>query len=378
MFDKHSRAKYGKQIVDDEGQLVGRYAHAWGIVAGAAVGLVGSYMSADAASSAADQADNRAAISEARLQRAQQTLEQQIANLSALTPPNLQEFIKPYQQAVLVGQLTPEDAVVQMQQASSMAGITIPPAILSAQNMALTKMQQIADQGGLTAQDRAALAQIQDQQATASRGAQEAITQDAARRGVGGSGVELAQRLLANQAAATRGANAGLQVAADAEKRRMDAINNSATLSSNMRNQSFNEDAQKAQAQDAINRYNNMAVNTNNANNVAARNAAQAANLSAAQNVQQFNISQAQQEAAARAAAAQTSWQNLLNQRTTATNAAAGQATNAQNASIAANNAATTANNTAAATTGAAWQSAANTVRNAYQDYQDQQKKNGG
>jgi hypothetical protein len=295
--------------------------------------------------------------------------------LQALTPPNLQQYILPYQQAVLVGQLTPEEAVAQLQQQTAMAGITIPSELLSAQQGALSKLKQIADEGGLTAVDRARLFDAKNEMATASRGAQEAIMQNAQQRGVGGSGMEMANRMLAQQAAATRGSAAGVNVAAEAQKRALEAIQQQGTMATGMRTQGFNEDARKAEATDSINRFNVGLTNQTQAANVASRNAAQAANLAERQRVADFNIGQREREAAARLGAAQTGWQNTLNQATGVTNAAAGQATNAQNASVAANTAADAAARTDAATTGAAWQGAANTIRNAWNDYNDPDKE---
>lgn len=312
----------------------------WGDILGAGSSIIGSVLSNNQAEATADRATASTAASEARLNEASARLQRAMTSLEGLTPPNLLDFVQPFQRAVAAGQLTPEEATFKMAEASKMNGITIPPEILSAQQSALSKITAIAEGGGLTAMDRARLLDIQDEQAARSRGEQEAIVQNAQQRGVAGTGIEQASRLLSQQGAATRSARAGTDVAADAQRRALEAIQASGTLSGTMRNQAFSEQSQKAAAQDAIDKFNTSFQNQTNAANVAARNTAQAANLQEKQRLQEYNIGQGEREAAARAAAAQSNWQNTFNKGTALTNAAAGQATTAQNASIAANTAA--------------------------------------
>lgn len=347
----------------------------WGSIISVGSNLLGSFLSNDSANNTSERAAAGTAASEARLAGADARLAKAMDNLSSLTPPNLQQFILPYQQAVAVGQLTPEEAVFKMQEDTATAGINVPQELLDAQRNALTKITQIAEQGGITAIDRARLNDIQNEQSARSRGEQEAIVQNAAQRGVGGSGIEMASRLLSQQGAATRSAAAGTDVAAEAQKRQLEALAASGTMATTQRTQDVNEQARVAEARDAINKFNTSFQNSTNAANVASRNSAQAANLQEAQRLQEFNIGQREREAAARAAAAQTGWQNTMNQATGLTNAAAGQASGALTASLASNTAAEKLNQTADAQRAAAIQQAGQGVGDLVNIWKDKDKE---
>jgi hypothetical protein len=324
------------------------------IVGGSA--LVGSYMSSQAAGDAQDAANANSATADARANRVEARVNQALDALNGLTPPNLMQYVQPLQQQVLQGTLTPEEAVFRLQQDTALKGIKIDQGILDMQRQALAKVSQIADQGGLTAVDRARLLDIREQQNTQNRGMQEAITQNAAQRGVNGSGLELAQRLLAQQASANQASNAGTQVAADAQTRALQAIQQQSAMAGTMRNQDSAEQQAVANAQDTINRYNTSGWNATQAANTAERNSAAAANLAARQANSNYNASLDQQNAAARLAAAQQMWQNTFNQRTNSANVAAGQAGAALTANTAAQAQAQQAQQTANAQNAAAVQ----------------------
>ena len=328
---------------------------AWAIVVGAGVALVGSAVSADSArkgqNQAKDAANQSAAQADAAAERAQEQsakVDVQIAKLNALTPPNLLAFIKPYQQAVIQGQITPEEAQFRILADSKAAGVTAPPELVAAQTNALGKISEIANQGGMTAIDKARLLDIQEQQSARTRGEQEALLQEAQRRGVAGAGTEIANRMISQQAGATRSAAAGVNVAAEAQRRALEAIQAQGTMAGQMRTSDVNEQQARANAADAVAKYNNSFQNSTAAANVANRNAANVANLAERQRVSEFNIGQAEREAAARIGAAQTGWSNTVNQVQNAGNLAAGQAAQANTASLGANTLSQNANASAA------------------------------
>lgn len=134
--------------------------------------------------------------------------------------------------------------------------ISIDPRLKDAQYNALAQMRDIADSGGLTAEDKALLSDIDRQEAAKERGSRGAILQNAQARGVGGSGLELMDQLVNSQNAATRRSSQDLDVAALAQKRALDAIRGTAELGGNLRGQEYGEAADKASAQDIINRFN--------------------------------------------------------------------------------------------------------------------------
>lgn len=373
---KERSFKYRHNDADIEFQPKG-ICNVWATVATVAVGVVGAAV----ANNNAKKADARAAAGQA--QTAQQVADTQVRvdaaleKLNALTPPNLVSLIQPYQKAVAQGEITPEEAVFKMQQETELKGIKVPPEILSAQQNALTKISQIANEGGMTAIDRAQLMDIQDQQSNRERGEREALVQEAQRRGIAGSGIELVGQQLAQQGAATRSAAAGVNVAANAQARALEALKTQGTLAGAQRTQDVNEQQAVANAQDVINKYNNSFSNSTDAANVAARNAAQTANLAEKQRISEYNIAQAQKEASDRIAASQTQWQNQSNLATNSANITAGLAGQANNASIAANKLAETQNQAADAQRAAAIQAGAkgaSSLIDAYGKYQDKNK----
>lgn len=147
---------------------------------------------------------------------------------------------------------------------TEMKNISIDPRLRDAQMSALAQLTEIAEAGGLTAEDQANLSRIQSQTAQADRGRREAILQNMAARGMGGSGNELLAQLQSSQAATDRQAQEGLDVAAMAQRRALEAMMQSGNMGGQIRGQDFGEQSATAQAQDAINRFN--AANQTSAN----------------------------------------------------------------------------------------------------------------
>lgn len=243
---------------------------------------------------------------------AQDLYKKAAANYNSLVPPSLSSTALKLGRMVSEGDLTPEEAVAQLQQESEMAGITVDPALYKAQLDALTSLQDIGMNGGLTAMDKAQLFDISNEEATKERGAREAILQGAAQRGVAGSGLELAQQLISQQSSADRASARGTEVAAQAQKRALEAIQNAGQLSTGMRTQAFGEESTKAQAQDAINRFNTEMANKVNMANIAAKNAAAETNLNNKYKVQEYNLGQQSAEEQARVNQLNTNYQQQL------------------------------------------------------------------
>jgi hypothetical protein len=147
---------------------------------------------------------------------------------------------------------------------------------------------QDLSQTGLTAVDRAALTDIQNQIATQERGQREAILQNMAQRGLAGSGTELAANLLAGQSAAQRASQMGMDQASQAQQARLQALGNVAQLGRGLEETDFERAARQAQASDVINQF-----------NVQNKNLAQASNLASRQDI--LNRNRQQQNAIAQA-----------------------------------------------------------------------------
>lgn len=139
---------------------------------------------------------------------------------------------------------------------SAMEGIALDPALRQQQMASLDALKDLAANGGMTAADKANLSRIQNDVAAADRGRREAIRQNMASRGMGGSGMDLLAQLQSNQAATDRAAQQGLDVAGMAEQRALDAMTRSGQMAGSLRDQDFGQASQVAQAQDAISRFN--------------------------------------------------------------------------------------------------------------------------
>lgn len=234
--------------------------------------------------------------------------------LMGALPPDLQSLIPTLQQQVVAGKITPEQAQTYLQQQSAMKGIKIPQQLLDAQNSTLSHLQSIANNGGKDAIDTAKLNQIQATMGEQERGQRQADQQDFAQRGMGGSGLQLASQMIGQQGAATRAAASGDQVASDAQQRALQALVQSGQLAGQMNDQTYNQQSQQAQAQDAINRFNTGMQSTTNQFNVANSNQAQAANLQNAQNVANNNTAITNQQRMMPMQVAQQGYTNQLDQ----------------------------------------------------------------
>ena len=157
-----------------------------------------------------------------------------------------------------------EDLVAAKQGDTEFNSIKSDPELREKQKASLAALDEISANGGFNLTDQANLSKIQSQAGTADRGRRDAIRQNMASRGMGGSGMELLASLQSSQAATDRQAQQGLDVAAMGQQRALDAIMQSGQLAGNVRGQDFSEQAQKASAQDAINRFNTS--NTNDVN----------------------------------------------------------------------------------------------------------------
>lgn len=204
--------------------------------------------------------------------------------------PDIADMQIQLEQLIQQGILTPEAAQAIMQEQTELGNISTDPSLRNAQIEALNSLQDISSSGGLTAMDRAQLGQLQTELSNQERGSREAIMQNAQARGVGGSGLELAQQLMNQQGSAQRASQQGMDIAAQAQARALEAIQQAGQLGGNIRSQDFDEQARIAQAQDAINQFNAANKQNTNMANVNARNQAQQYNLDQRQNIANQNV----------------------------------------------------------------------------------------
>lgn len=166
---------------------------------------------------------------------------------------------------------------------SAMQGIQSNQALTDIEMAAL---QDLAAQGreGLSLQNKADLARIQQQGARANAGNQAAIQTSMAQRGLANSGLQLAAQQQAAQDLAEQRAAEDLQVAAMNQQAQRQALAQSGQLAGNMSARDFAQQAQIAQAQDIINRFNTQALQEAQMYNAQGKNQAALANTQARQN----------------------------------------------------------------------------------------------
>lgn len=185
----------------------------------------------------------------------------------------------------------PEAETVVDMGPSAMTGISMDPATRAAQMQALSELSQMTEGDGMSAIDAANVANINRQIAQAQRGSRDAIAANMRQRGVQGSGLELAAQLQAQQASADRASQAGLDEAASAMQRRMAALEAMGQLGGSIRGQDFGEQADVAQAQDAVSRFNAANRQDVVSRNTGARNDAAEANWRNRQGIANNNTS---------------------------------------------------------------------------------------
>lgn len=149
-----------------------------------------------------------------------------------------------------LGNFTPEEL-----QATGLPSGVINAAMRQKQLQAIGGVEELS-QTGLSAIDRAALTEIQNQIASQERGQRESILQNMAQRGLAGSGQELAAQLQSSQAASQQASTQGMQQAAQAQRARMQALSSLSEMAGGIEQTDFQRETQRQAAQDAINQFN--------------------------------------------------------------------------------------------------------------------------
>lgn len=155
---------------------------------------------------------------------------------------------------------------------TELARIQTDPKFKEATFAADDALRIMAEKGGLTLGDKAALTSIRNKIAQSESAGRLAIEDQMAARGQLGSGAQLAMQLQNQQGAAQRASDEGAQMAGAAEARAYQAVLDRARNAQTGQAQEWNQAAQVASAQDAINKQNQqMSYNTQFANNAQAQ-----------------------------------------------------------------------------------------------------------
>jgi hypothetical protein len=223
------------------------------------------------------------ANAQTRANRAARKALREGANLiDSVDIPSIQEQMLELERLYLSGELTPQQEKAILQRRSELEDIVSDPRLRQAQMEVLNELDAIVQSEGLDPMAMAQVNQLRNELSQQERASREAIIQSANRRGVGGSGLELAAQLQNQQGAAQRGSQQGFDIAAQAQQRALDALQRKGQMSGNIRAQDFDEAARRAAAQDEINRF-----------NVSQRTGAQQRNINRDLGAQEFNLNRA-------------------------------------------------------------------------------------
>ncbi len=222
--------------------------------------------------------------------KAKQYLDQILAQYNGINPPTIEEQKVILEKLVQQGLVTPEDAQTVNLGDTAMNGIALDPASKQAQMEALAGLQEVSNEGGMTGLDLQKMQDLKDNFETTRRGDEQAIIENAKNRGVYGSNLELTNRLISGQNAANRASREAIDIGAQAQNARMEALRDVGSLGGQIRGQEFGEASKKAEAQDAINRFNAQNKQSQVNFNVGNRNQAQATNLGEKQRVADSNV----------------------------------------------------------------------------------------
>lgn len=227
-------------------------------------------------------------LSGGRYKRAEQLGREASQIFADIQLPDIERMRLQLEGIVQQGVYTPEQADAILQEQTGFNRISTDPRLQQAQMEALRRLQGLSETG-MDITDRARLFAISQAEGARSRGEREAILQNAAARGLSGSGLELAAQLGQQQGAATRGAAEGFGVAEAAQQRALQALQGAGGLAGQIRGQSFEEQAQRARAQDIINQFNTRQRQDVVNMNLAERNRAFQQNLTERQRVADQN-----------------------------------------------------------------------------------------
>jgi hypothetical protein len=264
---------------------------------GAAGSIAGGLMGGSASSAASDRA-----AAEARAMREM---------LDRIQLPDIEKQKLLLELPQIMGQYTPEMEQYHQLGPSAMQDIQLTPEFQEAQMTALQSLQDIG-QEGMTASERAVMNQIRRQTAQEEQARQNAILQNMAERGVGGSGIELAARLSSSQASADRASQESDRLAAMAQQRALESIQQAGGMATQLRGQEFGEQSASAKAKDVIDQFNIANRQSLDTRNVGSMNQAQLRNLQEQQRLSELQSALRNQQQMSNKALDQQRFQNEL------------------------------------------------------------------
>lgn len=244
-------------------------------------------------------------------------------------PPDLAQQII-FDQFQQVGLLTPQLQNAVQQTYSATANVQQNAQAAGAQQQALQQLQQVS-QLGSTPQEQAALATARNNINANAAAQAGAINQNMQARGMANSGATLAAQLSNAQNASNNYSQQGLQIAGQANQNALSALSAAGNLAGNINQQTIGLNTTRAQAQDAMNRFNVQQQTAANQANVSAQNLAQQQNLATQQQTANANTAQSNAELLRETQAQGQDWTNQLGYAQAQANASTGAAQNLYN-----------------------------------------------
>ena len=282
------------------------------LLVSAGTNLIGGWMANDANKKAA--ADQKAMMNRI------------FAEIDALDLPDLERQKLQLNYLRKIGVLNPKLEEKILLEPSAFEEIGVPQELINTQNRMLKGLEDIYNQGGMTAEDKYRQAQIFAKEATEERGRRDAILQNMRQRGLSGSGLELGAQMIAQQGAAQRRSMQGLGLEALAEQRALEALKDAGSLAGQMRSQEAKEQAERARGLDAMAIFNAQSAQALEGRNIDRSNLAQTANLAEAQRIADANVGLQNYQQEYNKKLAQQDYQNRLNKLGVKTGAGQAQA----------------------------------------------------
>jgi hypothetical protein len=216
--------------------------------------------------------------------KAQEDLQAALNSIASVQTPSANQLqLSPLAQYQVTGELSP--ALMQAASAgpSAFNAENLSTVPMDAMQQALAKEKEIANAGGMTPQEQAAIAQAEESVNTNLAGQRGAIAQDFAGRGVPQSLIAAALENATAGQDSQAAYNAALTARANAANQGLTALSNEGSLAGQMFNEQAGQANTVAAAQNALNQFN--AANTQ---------AASAANQAATQQANTYNTTNAQ------------------------------------------------------------------------------------
>ena len=212
-----------------------------------------------------------------------------------INPPSVRDQELALQQYQSAGEYNPEMLQNISMGDTAFGGIKTDPRLLDAQMAALQQLTQTG-QMGMTPAEAAALADVNRSTQAQAQAKSQQILDNMARRGMGGSGAELAAQLQNAQSSADRASQQSGQTAQMAQQQALQAIAQAGQLGGQIGSQQFGQQADIARAKDYINQFNTANAQQTQRQNVAASNDAALRNLLQQQNMMNMNTQLSNQQ----------------------------------------------------------------------------------